>query len=258
MRFPAVLFGAAGLGCGACSGEPANVGQSPEVLWWTDHETGDVSDWTREGGSTWTSGGGKVEVVSTFVRSGRFALRSTVSSSSATAKSAGIAIRAALTPAETCYSAWFYVPMAVTTTGYWLIYKFRSRSVVDQPSSDVDMWDLDVVGGQNKSLVLALYRHDRDERAVAETVSVPIGRWFQLESCLLAASDDTGRLSVWLDGVTAFELTAQLTMPSQYVEWNVGSIAEAINPSSVSVYVDDAAVSTRRLGPNFPIFWRAK
>jgi hypothetical protein len=119
------------------------------------------------------------------------------------------------------------------------------------------MWDLDVVTGQNQALVLALYRHDREETTVAESVSVPVERWFQLESCLLAASDSSGRLRVWLDGVSAFELTAQLTMPSQYVEWNVGSIGEAINPASASVYVDDAAVSTRRLGPNFPVFWRA-
>jgi hypothetical protein len=245
------------LGSAACSGEPVDVGQSPEMLWWTDHETGDLSDWTRDGGSTWTSGGGKLDLVSTPVRSGHFALRSTVSSNSVAAPSAGIAIRSGLMPNEACYSAWFFIPTRVTTNGYWLIYKFRSRSVADQPSSDVDMWDLDVVTGQNQALVLSLYRHDREEMAVAESVSVPVERWFQLESCLLAANDSSGHLRVWLDGASAFELTAQLTMPSQYVEWNVGSIGEALNPVSASVYVDDAAVSTRPLGPNFPVFWRA-
>ena len=171
--------------------------------------------------------------------------------------SAGIAIREGSMLSDTCYSAWYYLPTLVTVTKVWLFYKFRSRSVADQPSSDVDMWDLDVVTGQNQALVLSLYRHDREEMAVAESVSVPVERWFQLESCLLAANDSSGHLRVWLDGASAFELTAQLTMPSQYVEWNVGSIGEALNPVSASVYVDDAAVSTRRLGPNFPVFWRA-
>lgn len=241
---------------GACSAEPVNVGESPEMLWWTDHETGDLSDWLRDGGGTWTSAGGTLELVNSPVRSGRYALRSTVTSNSMAVQSAGIGIRGALMPSEACYSAWFFIPSAVTTTSFWLFFKFRSRQVADQPNTAVDMWDVDVVTGQNQTPVLALYRHDREQEMSAESARVPIARWFQVEACLLAASDSSGHLSVWLDGQIAFELNAQVTMPSQYVEWNVGSIAEAITPSSASLYVDDAAISTRRLGANFPVFSR--
>jgi len=241
----------------ACTAAPVNVGESPEMLWWTDHETGDLSDWTRDGGGTWTSLGGTLELVDSPVRSGKYALRASVSSNSPNVQSSGIGIREALMPNEACYSAWFFVPTAITTTSFWLFFKFRSRTAFDQPTTDVDMWDLDVVSGSNGSPALLLYRHDREEGITASTPNVPIARWFQLEACLLAANDSTGHLRVWLDGEAVFELNSQLTMPSQWVEWNVGSIAEAITPTSASIYVDDAAISTRRLGPDYPVFWRA-
>lgn len=227
------------------------------MLWWTDHETGDLSDWLSESGDTWTANGGALDLVSSPVRSGRYALRANVASGAGGIASAAIGIRGALTPNEACYSAWYFIPTRITTTGFWLFFKFRSRQVADQPNTDVDMWDLDVVTADNGSLVLSLYRHDREEVLAGLDTSVPIGRWFQLEACLLAANDDTGHLAVWLDGQRVFELNAQLTMPSQYVEWNVGSIAREITPMSASIYVDDAALSTRRLGPDFPVFWRA-
>lgn len=247
----------AALSLEACGAEPVNLGESPEILWWTDHETGDLSDWSRDGGGTWTSGNGTLALVSDPVRSGNYALRSSVNTSNV-AQSAGIGLRGALMPNEACYSAWFFAPTALTTTGFWLFFKFRSRQVADQPASDVDIWDLDVVTASNGSPVLALYRHDRGEILSTSSVSVPIARWFQLEACLLARSDSSGHLAVWLDGDAVFELNAQWTMPSQYVEWNVGNVAQEITPSSASLYVDDAAVSTRRLGPDYPVFWRAR
>lgn len=244
------------LATGACT-EPVNLGESPEILWWTDHETGDLSDWTRDGGGTWTMGGGTVEPALGLARSGKYALRSSVTSSSDALRSAGIGIREGLMPEEACYSAWFFLPTAVTTTSFWLFFKFRSRTVADQPTTDVDMWDVDVVSASDGGLVLSLFRRDRDEEVASSSVSVPVARWFQLEACLRAASDATGKLAVWLDGQPAFALDAQFTMPSQYVEWNVGNVAQGITPSTASIYVDDAAVSSRRLGPDYPVFWRA-
>jgi hypothetical protein len=63
-------------------------------------------------------------------------------------------------------------------------------------------------------------------------------------------------LSVWVDGELLFDLTDTPTMPSTYAEWGVGGVADVITPPRATSYVDDAAISTRRLGPDFPIFWR--
>jgi hypothetical protein len=60
---------------------------------------------------------------------------------------------------------------------------------------------------------------------------------------------------VWLDGTKVFDVTGKATLPSSYVEWGVGAATAVISPSSATLYFDDAAITTQRLGPAFPVFW---
>jgi len=53
-------------------------------------------------------------------------------------------------------------------------------------------------------------------------------------------------------------VSGQPTMPSSYIEWVVGGGTEVIDPSPAIMFIDDAAVSKRRLGPDFPVFWRGE
>ncbi len=242
-----------------CSPSPANVGQSPEVTWWTDHESGDLGDWSqnKQGGS-WTLGGGTVEVAAGIARSGNHALRATVRSHEDSARSAAIALRGRVTPEEACYSAWFWVPAPVSASEFLLFFKFRSRTNASDYDTSVEVWDFNVVPNRDGALVVSVHRHDTDEVFTSERPTLPIGRWFQLEACLRAASDKTGRLILWVDGVTTFERAPLATMPSQYVEWNVGGVTQGLTPATATVYVDDAAISTHQLGPDFPVFWRGE
>jgi hypothetical protein len=255
-RVLAVFAAVALLGC---SGKPVALGPDPALSWWTDYETADFSDWTSDGrGSTWTIAGGTVDVVSDYARSGQYSMRSAVLSSVPAAPSSGGARRTDGLPAEAYYSAWFYVPTPITSTYYWLFSKFRSRTIATDPSTFVDVWDMDI-RVQNGSMHFALYSHDsgKDETPLASP-PVPIGRWFQLEAFLIPTPEASGRLSVWIDGTLLYDLVDMPTMPSTYAEWSVGGVAEQIAPVPATLYVDDAAISSRRLGPDFPVFWRAE
>jgi hypothetical protein len=238
----------------------ADLGKSPEFLWWTDHESGDLSGWTGDdGGYVWTSEGGTVEVVTNPTRSGRYALRSAVvASSSATKPSSGLVSRNGSLPTEAYYSAWFYVPEAVIPTQYWLFFKFRSRSTESTTSTAVELWDLDLMSDGASGLTLRLYHHDTGDETALATPTVPLGRWFQTEAFYRAANDASGRLTVWVDGVNLFDVTGKPTAPTPYVEWGVGGAADAITPPSATLYIDDAAITTERLGPDFPVFWRGE
>jgi hypothetical protein len=253
----ALVLGAFGLlGCGA---KPVDLGRDPQVLWWTDYETADFSDWTGDGqGSTWLASGGTVDPSRDYARSGSYSMRSVVVSPGLGTQSAGNARRSGNLPPEAYYSAWFYIPAPITATDYWLFSKFRSRTVVSDPNTFVDVWDMDI-RVQQGALHFALYSHDasRDEPALASPL-VPIGRWFQLEAFLRPTPNASGRLSVWIDGSLLYDLVDTPTMPTTYVEWSVGGIAEVISPPGAALYVDDAAISTRRLGPDSPVFWRAE
>lgn len=250
----AALAGAAlVLGCGA---DPAYLGVSSEITWWTDHETGDFSDWFKNNGKVWTTGGGAVAVVNSPVRSGSHSLRALSNTSDASELSAAIGVRESLTPNLACYSAWYYVPALLNANKVWLFFKFRSRTQPSDADSAVEAWDVDVVPNGDGSGSLAIHSYQTDTRTSVKNAVVPVARWFQLEACLLASSGVEGRLSIWLDDALVFELEGQPTLPSQWVEWNVGNVAEATTPATASVFADDAAISTRRLGPDYPIFWR--
>jgi hypothetical protein len=248
----------AALGLLGCSAKPVDLGPDPQILWWTDYETADFSDWTRDDlGTIWVSSGGTVDITTDYARSGSHSMRSVVLSPGLGTLSAGDARRSQDTPGDTFYSAWFYVPVAITGADYWLFSKFRSRSVATDPNSLIDVWDMDILV-QAGAMHFALYHHDSgDEPALADP-EVPVGRWFQFEALLRPTADATGRLSVWVDGTLLYDLENTPTTPSAFVEWNVGGLAETISPPRATLYVDDAAISTRRLGPDFPVFWRGE
>ena len=66
------------------------------------------------------------------------------------------------------------------------------------------------------------------------------------------------RLTIWFDGVQVFDQSGIPTMPSSLIEWDVGGVTEAIVPDPATMFIDDACVSTRRLGPSFPVFSRGE
>jgi hypothetical protein len=251
----------------ACSPSPVNLGSDPDILWWTDNETGDNSDWSKDAsgatwsssGFTWDSVGGQFTIASGIARSGRYAIRSSVASPGPGTQSGACAERDGSLPQEAYYSAWFYVPALPSSTSYWLFFKFRSRSVPTDKNTTVEGWDLDAEFDKGGVARFVLYDHASGGNAEAFTALapiVPVARWFQIEAFLRAATDDTGRLTFWIDGVESYDVQNTATVPSTYVEWSVGGIAEQIAPVPAVLYVDDAAMSLRRLGPGYPVFQR--
>ena len=242
----------AAVGCG-----PADLGQDPHILWWTDHETGDFSDWDQ-GGYHWASADTSTQIVTTPnpARSGRFSFQSTVTSPGSGTISGAQASRSGNLPNEAYYSAWYYLPSAVQATSYWLLFKFRSRSDPTDASTAVDVWDVDILTDNNGSMFYELFEHKTSTRWEDHAAPIPIQRWFQIEAYLRVASDSSGQITVWIDGSQVFNVSGQSTLPTAYVEWNVGSVAEVITPNPATMFINDAAVSTRRLGPDFPVFWR--
>jgi hypothetical protein len=235
------------------------MGTSPEILWWTDHEDGDFSGWSNGGsdrGGVITSNEGQIEVATAYARSGRYAMRATVTSPGEPVASVGMAQRSGILPEEAYYSAWYYIATPMSAGEYWLFFKFRSRRIASDPSTMVDLWDVDFNARADGTMGVFIYHHDSGNRAPLATPTVPVGRWFQVEAFFRASNDATGKLKVWFDGTLIYDLT-EATAPTEFVEWSVGSIAEIVTPAPATLYVDDAAISTSRLGPDYPVFWRA-
>ena len=99
-----------------------------DVLWATDHETGDLNDWYAN------SGGGlfpdksmsRVEITEGPAHSGRFSLKFTDLAAS-DMEGPGV-YRELVAPPDAYYSVWYYIPRQYQTKSQWTIMKFRARS----------------------------------------------------------------------------------------------------------------------------------
>ena len=241
----------------ASCGRTLDVGQDPDFLWWTDHETGGLDDWTRggaAGGSTYEAGGGSVSVGSGVARSGRYALVSMAGAAGTT--SAGQASRhGPTTPAH--YGAWFYLPAAATPATYWVFFSFHAT---DAGAGDIALWDLNLADAGGGALTLQLLRHDTgDVTPAAPPLTVPRGRWFQVQADFHPAADDTGALRISLDGALAFDVEGA-TLPAgasiSNVTWTLGTITDGLMPAPATLYADDAFIATRQIDYRAPPFWR--
>ena len=100
-------------GMAACGDRDLSFGDHPDVIWWTDHETADVSGWTgnpRPGGFI-LPGNSRVEVVKGIARSGDYALL--IQDNSPDARDFPLAARSGPLPNEVYCSAWYYLPELV-------------------------------------------------------------------------------------------------------------------------------------------------
>lgn len=257
-----VRFIALVLGLCSCSGKTLDLGRDPSILWWTDHETGDLSDWHQGAYSSWTADGGTFTVDAQHARSGRYSLDALATSAPKGTTSAAMLLRTGDLPQAAYYSAWFYLPATISSADYWLIFKFRSRTPDPNPV-DVELWDVDLTP-QGSALELRVFHHTSTtdggfgtEIAPNAPLAAPLERWFQIEAYLRASPDDTGELIIWQDGTVLYDLRGP-SAPSTYLQWSVGSAAQSLSHGEARVFVDDAAISSRQLGPDFPPFWRGE
>jgi hypothetical protein len=230
---------------GACSPD-VNLGN--DVLWSTDHESGDLSDWSLAGG------GGVLEqapdatavISQDFAHSGQWAARLT-NQAMGTMKEAHL-WRDGNFPQEAYYSAWYYLPQSVQTTVDWTIMQFRERTTSD-PAVIALHYDIDLRSLPDGETILWFFDHDPvylREPTPTPAIPVPIGAWFRLEVFYRHALDDTGRLTVWQDGVLVYDITGRSTGTNSNVYWTPCTVGYDTIPEAAVIYVDDAMISLRR------------
>jgi len=230
-------------GCGDLA-----LGAVPGLVFWSGAETGDTSEWSAgdAGGTTFIQGQGQVEVVNAPVRRGAHAFLAIINDPDATLTQATL-FRNGPFPVEAYYSAWFRLG-ETHATAYWAIMKIQAL-MNPTDTMAVNVWDLVLDSDAAGELTLFLSDHRTSETVARSTITFPVGRWVHVELFVKAATDATGRIAVWQDGVQVMAKDGYATTPSDLLVFGVGNIATAINPTLATIDIDDAAVSTARLGP---------
>ena len=255
-RAALVLAVGTAIAVAGCDAEPIALGPDPDLLWWTDFESCSLGDWNI----AWEAGGGQLSTVASPVRSGRCAVRSQVVPQPAGTISGAMLIDpTGSIPSDAYQSAWFFVPEPIGDVDYWVFFKLGSRKVADDAATAVDVWDFNLQPTGAGGLEIAVIPRTSGVTAPPALASpaVPIGRWFLVETHLRASPDPDGVLQLWLDDRLVYERRGP-TAPSTAVSWGIGGGCEQLTSPAAVVGIDDAAVSTRRLGPNFPVFTRAR
>jgi len=249
----ALSIAAVGAVAGAIAGCGGRADVGSDVLWSARFETGSFSEWmSAAGGSVSAPAPPNVaEIASDRVHRGGFAARLTIDAATGAGQQSVALARKGSLPAAAYYSAWYYLPRTITVDGYWVLMKIRKRDVADDPATEGELFDVDLVSMPTGEMGLQLFDHRSQGNAplLANPV-VPVGVWFQLEAFYRDAADDTGRFTVWFDGTQVADLSGSPTSQTPWVEWSVVSVGEDLDPSAAVVYVDDCAVSLSRVGPS--------
>ena len=242
-----------GIATSACAPQ-LDVGS--DLLWATDHESGELDDWYAGDGGGLLGGtaDGTVKISDAVAQSGRYSLVLTDLAMSDTV-GAGI-YRELVSPPDAYYSAWYYLPRLYETNSQWTIQKFRSRSDAD-PDAISHGHDLNLRTLPGGQVVLYVFSHDPAylQAPLADPPAfVPVETWFQIEVFYSPRTDDTGRILVWLNDRLVYDLKDRRTTGSDDVLWNPCNIGQDIQPFPPEIYLDDAAISRVRVTRDGKLF----
>ena len=220
-------------------------------------ETGDLSQWTRNGtrGGSFDSGdclrppnGVSTEVA----HSGRYAMKMTINVADDESGCRQFRHQESRSGETFYYGAWYYLPTYVGAFDYWNIFQFKSET----DSRNDPFWVLDLLprssGGQLKlrlrwkGTVAGPFERDRSTGTKTfeqRAASVPVRRWFHVEVYLKQASDFGGRVTVWQDGKRLYDMVGVKTKYAGGDQrWSVNNYSDGLRPSLATLFVDDATV----------------
>jgi hypothetical protein len=237
-----------------CSGRSLSFGDEPQVLWWTDHETGDLSDWIGKsgGGGFVLNDGPEAQVVEGIARSGRHALL--INDDSPTQRVYPLVARNGPLPLGIYASAWYYVPEALHPTSYWWFVLYRSRHPPYDSQSFRDEIHLSFTSRPDGTMGSTLETEELGTIAPLVEREIPVARWFHVETYLRATDGTDGEFKVWQDGELTYQVAGKM-METTWAEWMTGGVVDGLTSEASELYIDDAALSQRRLGP-LPLFTR--
>ncbi len=220
-----------------------------DLLWSARHEGGDLGEWSADmkGGSSADAPDTALTVSTDYAHSGRYSVKL---ANAAVSSAEEVRLwRTDQYPEAAFYSAWFYLPRAYQTANDWTIMQLRNP-VPGDPSTISLLMDVDLRSLPSGDLILSVYDHRADYLRAATpdpAVSIPIGRWFQVQAYFDYSPGGDGRFALWLGDQLLYDLRRPFNLPGT-VYFSVCNVGSALSPTDSAIYVDDAAVSLTRVG----------
>ncbi|HEY2899902.1 MAG TPA: hypothetical protein VGL59_04950 [Polyangia bacterium] len=230
----------------ADSGAPDAM-EAPDagILWFSGFETGDTSEWSAGGAS---AGGENDHLVTASVspqpaHGGAQAWHISFDTADKVDHGAQVYRRVESGPAY--YGAWFLIDQPHTPTTFWTVFSFFYEDQAGNSQARHGLWDLNL----NSQIVYFYNEITKQFQDASPRQSYLVGQWFHLEARFAYEAGHIGHLTVWLDGVQILDLSNLAAAPTDYLYWAVGSETDSLAPTACTVSIDDATISTGRIGP---------
>ena len=225
---------------GAAAGAVPDADVPVSAPWTTGFEDG-FCDYAFPMGFCFATGGGAYTVVNSPVHSGQHAAAFSVQGTLDAGGSQARCVQQGVFPGAAYYGAWYYVPTSARNDLVWNLFHYQG-GVPGQPLHG--LWDVSLVNaGDGGSLHVTFFDFLNGSTPNSNAVpTIPLGQWFHLEVYFKRASDATGELSLWQDGVPAVHLTGLATDDTDWGQWYVGNYASDLVPPASTIYVDDVTI----------------
>jgi hypothetical protein len=217
-----------------------------DIVWSTDHEVGDFSDWQRGGAYyggeyEWGDVNGYVDIG--VGRDGSNGVVADINTASRGEPSEGVRMYRRIEAGPAYYSAWFRLEDAHTVSDWWSIFLFHARDDALSLDNDVSLWDVRIVDTPGGDMQLQFFDHDVMLGTVAGGPGrIAAGDWFEISAYLDYRPPDATRLSISLNGTQLFDMKGLHTAVQTNVFWSVGNGAAGLDPPDSTLDLDDAAI----------------
>ncbi len=232
--------------CPSADPAPSPAPESGSLVWKADMEEGSLADWFYpETGESGPYGGGEYNDASgDSITSTAQAQGGSWSAKMVLPLGAGATRlfrwKEPRERVEAYYTANFFFPQRYSSPLWWNIFQFKSRT----SSANDPFWVVNVGNRSDGSMYLYLYDWINRRSYSQSVANLPVGRWVEIKAYLSQSSSGLGRLTIWQDGTLLWDLSG---ISTKYADgdqqWSVNSYTEAVTPTPVVTYVDNAAIS---------------
>ncbi|MHB0871436.1 MAG: heparin lyase I family protein [Chloroflexota bacterium] len=244
----AILFGVAALPPNPLSSiSPAEAATS-NILWSSGMEGGDLLEWSAGGGGgVFNSGTGMATASTDVAHSGSYSAKLSITGANGASQATRLHrwYESSNNP-EAYYSGWYYFPRNYSPAAWWIVFQWKSK--LSETDND-PTFTLGVDNRPNGEMNFYLYSKLNDRSFTQTAKNIPVGQWVHIEAYYKQAVDNTGRVTIWQDGVQILDATGVRTRRAgDNIRWGMTNYSDNLTPPDATIYVDDAAISTTRLG----------
>ncbi len=217
-------------------------------------ETGDLSEWYSPSAGPFGNNGGGEENSGVFSSSastdvahtGTYSAQLTITTPNS--PESGVRLFRWLEPGgnpQLYYSVWYYFPQSHTASLFWNVLQWKSQ----HPAGNDPFFVLNVGNHADGTMTFYLYDKNRQVTHNQSLKNIPVGQWFQVEAFYQCAGDTTGHVTIWQDGVRIFDVgNVQTRYADGDCQWSANNYSDGLVPGTASIYIDDAVISTGRVG----------